>query len=658
MKKAVLVILSFFLLAACSGKKNIDRKQLPDFTGQSAEESEIYVAKIDGLSNDFIRGADVSSYVAEKESGIKYYDYSGKELNDEEFFSFLGECGINCIRIRIWNDPYDTKGNSYGGGHNDVETAVKIGKLATAAGMKVLIDFHYSDFWADPSKQMAPKKWAHLTFDDKLKEMDSFTREALTRLYEEDIEVYMVQIGNEINSGLAGETSEERIYALLQKASGAVRDTAKKFNKEVKIAVHYANPHHRKFDGYCDKLIKNNVDFDVFGVSYYPYWHSTVEKLQNTLQLIRETYNKDVMVMETSYVYTDEDGDGFANSISSDTSGVELPYEISVQGQANEVKAVAEAVHSAGGLGLCYWEIAWLPVGTPDQLQANQQIWEKYGSGWASSFAGTYDRKDAGEYYGGSSWDNQALFDFKGNPLASLKIYKYLYTGTLSEKKTVAVRSLDIESGIGEPITVPDQIEAIMNDSSVEKKDVVWDQSAIDAINVNVAGDYRISGKSTIDGKVWDTEAVIHILKVNYVKNAGFEEHDFGNWVINKGDSIVDVEEGNNAHSEKACLHFYSTDNVVFDISQKIEGIPSGTYEYSAFLQGGDSKASDQFELYIQVNGREYTAASGVTSWQAWSNPTIKDVVINENDEVIAGFRVNASPKCWGAWDDFSLTKQ
>ena len=142
------------------------------FTGEAyhatmpteAEEAEIYVEPIEGLSEDFIKGMDISSVIAEEESGVVYYDENG---NEEDLFKILADAGVNYIRVRVWNDPYDADGKGYGGGNNDVKKAAEIGARAAQYGMRLLVDFHYSDFWADPAKQKAPKEWAHYSLEDK-----------------------------------------------------------------------------------------------------------------------------------------------------------------------------------------------------------------------------------------------------------------------------------------------------------------------------------------------------------------------------------------------------------------------------------------------------------------------------------------------------------
>ena len=151
--------------------------------------------------------------------------------------------------------------------------------------------------------------------------------------------------------------------------------------------------------------------------------------LTAVLAHVAETYGKKVMVAETSWAFTLDDGDGHGNVV--DLPSEATQYPVSVQGQADAVRAVVQAVADVGeaGIGVYYWEPAWLPVGTPAQLEQNKVLWERDGSGWASSFAGEYEPHDAGQWFGGSAWDNQALFGFDGTASDALNIFSYVRTG-------------------------------------------------------------------------------------------------------------------------------------------------------------------------------------------------------------------------------------
>ncbi len=402
-------------------KRNVKVKA-SEVDADTPAESGISVAKIDGLKKDFIMGVDISTIIAQEKSGVVYYDFEG---NEQDIFKTLADSGVNYIRVRVWNDPYDENGNSYGGGGNDLAAAIEIGKRATANGMKLMVDFHYSDFWADPGKQMEPKAWKGMTVDEKADALYAYTKESLMALKGAGVDVGIVQIGNETTNALSGVSSWKSITQLMQSGSRAVREV----DQDILVAIHFTNPEKSgTYASYAKRLSENNVDYDIFASSYYPYWHGKMDNLTNLLTQISETYDKYVMVAETSYAYTDENGDGFGNTVGAGAGGF---YDHTIQGQAECIRDVIELVHNVGdnGIGVFYWEPAWIPV-PGDTYEERQALWEQYGSGWASSFSAGYDPNDAGRYYGGSAWDNQAMFDFTGKPLESLNIFKYVYSGT------------------------------------------------------------------------------------------------------------------------------------------------------------------------------------------------------------------------------------
>jgi arabinogalactan endo-1,4-beta-galactosidase len=171
------------------------------------------------------------------------------------------------------------------------------------------------------------------------------------------------------------------------------------------------------------------VDYDVFASSYYPFWHGTLENLANVLSDIAETYGKKVMVAETSYAFTAEDSDFFGNTIG-DGSSIVKGYPFTQQGQANLVRDVIDAVanQTTNGIGVIYWEGTWISAGG-ESYEENKTLWEKYGSGWASSYAAEYDPVDAGKWYGGCAVDNQAFFTADGHATEALKVFALVRTG-------------------------------------------------------------------------------------------------------------------------------------------------------------------------------------------------------------------------------------
>ncbi len=405
-KTGLLLLLTLFIMTSCSSRNN----------NEAYFNCDLKIEKVASLKDDFIKGMDVSSLISLEQSGVNFYDLDNKK---KDLLLILKNHGLNYIRVRVWNDPYDKLGNGYGGGNCDLKKAIEIGKRATKYGLKLFADFHYSDFWADPGKQISPKAWKDYSLDQKEKALYDFTLNSLNEFKKEKIDVGIVSIGNEINSGIAGETNLVNQISLIKEGIKAVRD----FSSVVQVALHYTNPEKEGlFKYYSDMLNKYQVDYDIFSTSYYPYYHGSLDNLSNVLSYVSNTYDKKVMVSETSYCYTDADSDYFANSVSS-TTDCDKPYDFSLQGQATHVRNVIDVVNQIPkGIGVFYWEGAWISVGG-NSYQENKQKWESFGSGWASSYAKEYDPEDAGKYYGGSSVDNQAFFDSNGHVLESLKVF-------------------------------------------------------------------------------------------------------------------------------------------------------------------------------------------------------------------------------------------
>ena len=418
MKKIIYILMLFCLILSLSSCDSVDIIYV-----ESSDT--LNVRKIENIKDDFILGVDASSVIALESAGVKYYNF---EKEEQDVFLTLAQSGVNYIRVRVWNDPYDSNGKGYGGGNCDLNTAIEIGKRATKYKMKLLVDFHYSDFWADPGKQKAPKDWLNMSINDKAAALYEFTYSSLKKLKSAGVDVGMVQIGNETNGAMCGETSWVNITKLMNEGSKAVR----KVYKNALIAVHFTNPEKTNlYADYAKKLNEYGVDYDVFGSSYYPYWHGTLENLAKVLNHVSDTYNKKVMVLETSYAYTSVDSDFHTNTISSG-SNVVKNYPLTVQGQADSLIDVIDCVVNEinNGIGVCYWEGTWIATGGKTWEQ-NSVLWNNYGTGWASKYAAEYDPVDAGKYYGGNAVDNQALFDKNGYPLESLKVFRLVKTGNI-----------------------------------------------------------------------------------------------------------------------------------------------------------------------------------------------------------------------------------
>lgn len=619
---------------------------------EGPEESTIFVEPVDGISDDFYRGMDASAVLALENSGVKYYNFDGEE---QDVFMTLAQAGVNYIRLRVWNDPYDENGNGYGGGNNDVATAIALGQRATKYGMKVCIDFHYSDFWADPKKQFVPKAWEGMDIEEKSDALYNFTLESLTQLLDAGVDVGMVQIGNEINNGMSGETDVANVRKLLTAGSKAVREAAANSGKEILVAVHYTNiDDMKKLDTLLTGLQVKEIDYDIVGLSFYPYWHGTIEDLKNAIIHIRDTYGKKVYVAENAYCYTAEDGDGSANSVEG-TDDLAEGYSASVQGQANEVRDVCAAASEAGAEGVFYWEGTWIPVGPADADNSN--LWEKYGSGWASSYASGYDPKDAGQYYGGCSWDNQAMFDFTGHPLASLNVFKYLKYGATAPLAVDSIPAVTVACNIGTDPELPDTVSVIYNDRSEAQVPVIWNTDDVAAIDTENGGNFTVSG-TLEDGT--EVTAAVTVERINYVQNPSFEDADTSMWTVNYSGETDPTDyqvKAADAHSGEGAFHFWSgSADMDFSIEQSFTDLEPGTYELSAFSQGGDLSDDASMELYALVDGRELTAPFKLTTYADWQNPAIPEIKVTDGSLTI-GVRYKCNVNSWGTLDDVTLYK-
>lgn len=571
-------------------------------------------------------------------------------------FETLAQSGVNYIRLRVWNDPYDENGNGYGGGNNDLTTAMKLGVRATRYGMKVCIDFHYSDFWADPKRQHAPKAWKGMTVDEKSDALYDYTTESLGKLLDAGVDVGMVQIGNEINNGMSGETDVDAVMQLLNSGSKAVREVAESYGKDIKVAVHYTNiEDNDQIDTMAANLKDAGVDYDMFGLSFYPFWDGTNENMQNVAKLIEDKYGKEVYIAETSYCYTSEDGDGFSNSLKG-TDDLTDGYGATVQSQATVIRDICAAANEAGVEGVFYWEGTWIPVGSADA--DNSALWEKYGSGWASSYSAEYDPDDAGLYYGGCSWDNQAMFDFTGHPLASLNVFKYLKYGATAPLAVDYIPDVYVSCNVGEDLVLPESIDVVYNDRSQNKKQSVsWNETQMKAIDTTKAGSYEIEG-ALEDGTT--VTAHVEVEMVNYAVNPGFEDKNRSMWKVSyegEADPTDYQVKADDAHSGETAFHFWSGDSdMEFSIEQEVTGLENGTYQLSVFSQGGDMSSDASMELYAVTADGGQTAPFMLTTYNDWQNPTIKEIKVTDGTVKI-GVRFQCNVGSWGTVDDFTLNR-
>lgn len=369
-----------------------------------------FAARAGTDSSDFIRGVDVSMLKEEEKLGAVYYD--GGICKDA--MRILRDHGANYVRLRLWVNPYDKWGNSYGGGDNDFSTDLALAKRANSLGMKILLDFHFSDFWVDPGKQIKPKAWANLSYADLKTTLYRYVKTTMNEFVSNGIRPDMVQVGNEISSGFLwkegkvgnGNNNFTELAQLLQKAIRGVRDSR---DPSAKIILHLDNGGNDSLYQWWFRSLQNtgiNLDYNIIGLSYYPMWQGTLDQLQYNIDDISKQFNKDVLVAETAYGWTTKDGDGLGNSFGA-SDAKKVGYPASPEGQIqfiNDLKTTLLNVPGRRGLGFFYWEPDWIPV---------------RGANWATRAGASYIGANG---VLNNPWDNLTLFDFGGRALPSVNI--------------------------------------------------------------------------------------------------------------------------------------------------------------------------------------------------------------------------------------------
>jgi arabinogalactan endo-1,4-beta-galactosidase len=642
--KRTIFLIAAIVLVVLLAVVGIVRFVLPGLLAPAPElvdTSGIRVNPVENLNPDFIMGADVSMLAQMEASGALFY-VNGKQ---KDCLSILKDQGINWIRLRIWNDPADANGQPLGGGNDDLAKTVGIAKRAKALGLKFFLDFHYSDWWADPGKQNKPKAWADLHGEALTAAVYDYTANVMRALLKAGAMPDMVELGNEINGGIlwpdggtGGPASEgfggyDGLANLLAAGAKAVRDVDPNSGNEAKrarIVLHLADGgDNALYKRVFDELVKRNVDFDVIGLSYYSYWHGTLNAFRNNMNDVSARYGKDVVVAEAAYAWTLEDSDSTANLFD---EGEEKPggYKGTLLGQATAIRDVIDAVNKVPkgrGLGIFYWEPEWYAVP---------------GAGWQT-----------GE---GDAWDNQAMFDSKGNALPSLGVFRLVDPkngGETIDATLTEVYPTEIRTPVGGPLKLPAVVDAAFSDDSIRRVVATWPK--VDPASL------AKPGKLTVYGTVANTdrkaEAVVTVAGgKNFVSNPGFESGDLTSWAVT-GDAIaVDIrQESNNVHGGAYALHYWLGTPFSFTITQTVTGLENGAYSLTAWIQGGGGETLLQV-FASDFGGAEQTKDAVTTGWQEWKSPTVEKINIT-NGQVTIGIRVSSPGGSWAFVDDIELTK-
>jgi arabinogalactan endo-1,4-beta-galactosidase len=323
-------------------------------------------------------GADISSLKRAQELGQKYYNSKGQE---EDAMSILKDIGVNYIRLRIWNDPKN--------GDNNKEYVQAFAKDIKLRGLKLLLDFHYSDTWADPKHQWKPGKWSTHNITQLEKDIYDYTYDVCNSLKSQFTTPDSVQIGNEIDNGMLwpeaklqnSSSSFKNIGLVLKSGIKAFKDCS----NSTKIIIHSSSGGNlQKSQWFFDGIKKEGVEWDITGLSFYCFWSGLPSKMAHDVTDLTHRYNKSVLIAETSFPYKSENNAHNKTELSSCPG-----YSATPSGQADNLRDIIKWANSSNAIGVFYWEPTW--VDTPTM---------------------------------GVGWDNMAIFDEKGhiNPLIKFEV--------------------------------------------------------------------------------------------------------------------------------------------------------------------------------------------------------------------------------------------
>lgn len=387
MKPFLTLIITVFLITSCSCQKNDP--------GSDSGLRTYY------NTDQFVMGADLSYLNQILDFGGVFSD-SAEVKNPYTIFS---EYGTNVVRLRLWHNPqwtkeiYGAEGTQLYNDFADVKRAIEESK---SNGMKVLLDFHYSDNWADPAKQHLPEAWEGLTFEVLVDSIYNYTYVILSKLASEGLMPEFIQVGNEINPGILlpqgdrWNSNTANFVTLMNSAIKAVRDAGNITVGEPEIIIHVAQPENilNWFQGLSGLGL---TDYDIVGLSYYYIWSDVeLETLSDRITEIRTQLNRDVMVMETCFPFTTKNADTYGNII--DTRKLSVSdYPPTIDGQYNYLVKLTQEIIDGGGSGIFYWEPAWI----------TSEIKTQWGQG--------------------SAWDCNTLFNFNGEVIRGMDYMTYKY---------------------------------------------------------------------------------------------------------------------------------------------------------------------------------------------------------------------------------------
>ncbi len=554
---------------------------------------------------DYYKGMDISSLPELEEKGIIFKDFDGTPM---EPFSLMEKYGVNAIRLRLWNNPEHV---AEAKGYCDLEHTIAMAERIKAHGMSFMLDFHYSDFWADPGQQRKPKAWENLSFEELKEAMYTFTRDTLLTLRDKGLLPEMVQIGNEIRSGLLFPDGELPDYAhmveLVNAGICAAREVADADTMKIIIHLDQGGRYFYLKEWFEKSMAAGLLDFDIIGLSYYPFWHGTFMDLRDTLMKLAADYRKPIMMVETAHAWRKSEH-GFIDESQEKVAGVPATPE----GQKKVldlVNNITASIPDKMGLGSYYWE----PLCVPCEGE----------HGWS---------------------ENMGILDETGTVMEAIHAFEFSREQVRTGEAGKVYEPEPMKLAEGEAPVFPDKVPVLFYDGTMEEKKVIW---KIPQKNW-LLGEYIIAGE--IKGISMPVSCKVMIVKellkqVNLLRNPDWE-NGLVQWELEQSDTQVvaqlfpEFEEPFPAPPVNA-LRVESPKNFSFAIRQQIELTKEGYYTLQVEYRGTDT-TNVEIHLFVQTeDGKQETMIHPTE--HGWTVYEVKQVWCKPQT-VTVGVEISAPP--------------
>jgi arabinogalactan endo-1,4-beta-galactosidase len=743
------------LFAACSIESKDETITITDIPYLS----NIWVDKIPGLTDDFLRGMDISEIVAVQATGVVFRDDNGVP---KDVFDILGEAGVNAIRIRVWNDPYFREwdlnrvdgnpandpddhdvyltgdlvangtftaaqiavagvdeswiGMPYGAGICDPAVVKTIAQqiansnARTGKNIRMLIDFHYSDFWADPERQLTPKAWIGTNADQRAVLIREFTRDSLLDFARTGVTIAAVQIGNEINHGVAGfhgyDNTENDYdgdgladsYEMLKAASQGVREFNTASGQNADVVIHFTDP--QELDGHYKRvmgLLNAGVDFDTLGTSFYTPNHGVIPDLARELSKV-QAINYMGKSLKTMVVETGGSGSQTGDR-ETGTSVNEWAYSSSWQGQALNIRNTIDELVKMGVSGYFMWSTINLNGGALSTYEQYVSIgfsaFSRYVAIYDPNARSSLTNRQAPSGSGSSSFFSNGTGTLPfGMAFPSLNVFKYMVTGSVSDKEDYPINLTNTSAVIifqnidNKMDYMPKKVKANFAFGTVSEVPIVWRKTGITipavgwgsptvyhgTDDLTAIGNYNVMGDIIVNGKQLSVLCAVSVQPdVNYVQNPGFEEEgtaggeSAAHWTFVNAlaggvgsDALHCGRATPNPHTGNFGCVFEDQNSALDMTAYQIIRLEPGTYHFFGYIQGSDAANTVTFFVEsaddngVAINETTVTATTG---WVAWKNPVV-DFTVSAQTNVKVGYRVECSgTNNWSTADDFVLYK-